>query len=213
MKPKKDLLNRLDQSLDRKPRVAATAPAPKAGPAPAVEKPAATAITVMAYPVHVREEAVEIVTRFALLSAATPLIPIPVLDSVAVSGVQLAMISELCKRYGQDYSKNVAQSLVGAGGAGLLSLFFSNSAPGRALKNAAAAIPLIGPIVRWGTGPVVLAGYTWILGLAFIQHFEMGGKFADFDRKQFAAYVQRVAKEHLNPGEALRWARPFFASS
>jgi uncharacterized protein (DUF697 family) len=120
-----------------------------------------------------------------------------VLDSVAVSALQLGMISELSRVYGQPFSKNIASSLVGAAGGGIISLLFSSTGPGRAIKQLILAIPAVGPILRWGSGPVALAGYTYLLGMAFIQHFETGGSFESFDRKQFAGYVQRSIKERL----------------
>lgn len=157
---------------------------------------ATTPVIARAYPVHVRRDATEAVGRYALLAASTPLIPIPVLDSLTMSGVQIAMIEELARHYGQDFSKNIAQAALGAGGGGLLSLFLSQSGPAIALKTAVIAVPVIGPLLRWGTGPVVLATYTYVLGMAFVHHYETGGKFADFDQKKFRAYVNYVLADH-----------------
>jgi uncharacterized protein (DUF697 family) len=169
---------------------------------------ASVPVVARAYPVHVRQNAVEAVNRYALLAASTPLIPVPVLDSLTMSGVQVAMIEELSRHYGQEFSKNIAQTALGAGAGGLLSLFISQSGPAMALKTIALAVPVIGPLLRFGTGPLVLATYTYVLGMAFIHHYETGGKFVDFDQKKFRAYVNYILADHAWPGFRASLARP-----
>ena len=85
-----------------------------------------------------------------------------------------------------------------------MSLFFSNTGPGRALMSVVHSVPLIGKLLQWGTGPFSLAMYTYLLGMAFVHHFETGGSFESFDRRQFGAYLQREVKERLGP-------RPLFS--
>lgn len=158
------------------------------------------AISAPVFPLHVREEALSAVGRYSLMAAATPFIPVPGLDSLSVSGIQLAMIAELSRRYGQTFSKDIAQSLAGAAGGGLLSYLFSRTAPAAAMKNLVLAVPIFGPLLRWGAGPAALAAYTYLLGMAFIQHYETGGRFEDFNRRHFIAYVQKVLREQAGLG-------------
>ena len=171
---------------------------------PSIETP----VTARLYPEHVRRDAVEAVGRYALLAASTPLIPVPVVDSLTMGGVQVAMIEELSRHYGQDFSKNIAQTALGAGGGGLLSFFISQSGPAMALKTLVLTIPVIGPLLRFGTGPLILASYTYVLGMAFIHHYETGGKFVDFDQKKFRTYLSYVLSDQAWPGLRASLARP-----
>ena len=83
-------------------------------------------------------------------------------------------------------------------GGGVLSFLIGRSGPALAFKTAALAIPVVGPLVRYGTGPALMAGYTWVLGEAFRRHFAAGGSTQDFTVKRF----REIARD-LVPRSAL----------
>src|SRR5256885_14847948 len=58
------------------------------------------------------ETASQLVDRFSLWSGAAGLIPIPLVDVVAVGGVQLQMLRRLSEMYGVPFSDNRGKSIL-----------------------------------------------------------------------------------------------------
>src|SRR5882757_8796143 len=110
-------------------------------------------------------DALRIVNSYVGWSAGAGLIPLPLADLAAISGVQLKMIHALSKLYGVPFSRDAAKSVIGAlvGGGGALAL----AAPaGSALK----LIPVVGQIAGALAQPALAAASTYALGKVFIQH-------------------------------------------
>ena len=60
-----------------------------------------------------REEAAsQLVDRFSLWSGAAGLIPVPLIDVVAVGGVQLQMLRKLSEIYGVPFTDNRGKSVI-----------------------------------------------------------------------------------------------------
>lgn len=118
----------------------------------------------------------------AATCAAVSLVPAPLLGSVGISALQLRLLSELSKIYGVPFSQNVARSLIAATAGGVLNSALARNPISHALREwvnvhlAIIALPL-----RLLTGPALMAAYTYILGNAFIRHYEKGGAYLDFD--------------------------------
>ena len=124
--------------------------------------------------------AYEIVDGYWKWAAAAGLIPIPVLDIAAVTGVQIKMISDLAHHYELPFRKERAKVIVG-------SLLGAISAPALSV----ATLGLLGPVLKVVPGigtvlgvvvtPAFNAAATYAIGRVFVQHFESGGTFLDMD--------------------------------
>lgn len=127
----------------------------------------------------------KIINQHVLGAAGIGLIPMPLVDLVALTGVQLNMLRLLAKAYGQKFSqdagKNVIGSLVGGG--------FSVSISGL-LSSLLKAIPLIGQTTGALAAPIAAGATTYAIGKVFVMHFASGGTFLNFD-------PERV-KDHYN---------------
>ena len=93
-----------------------------------------------------RREAMEIVQCHAVMSAAANFVPIPVLDSVVVAGVQMQMLRELSRYYQKPFDVGSARNLISSLGAGLVhyGLGQTSVAQGLALGFRHAARPCCG---------------------------------------------------------------------
>jgi uncharacterized protein (DUF697 family) len=133
-------------------------------------------------------EAEHIVNNYMGWSVGAGMIPVPLVDLAAIGGVQLKMLDDLSKLYGVKFSSNAAKSvigaLVGSGGSVIL------GAPAASLMK---VIPVIGPLAALLTEPALAAGATYALGKVFIQHFESGGTFLDFNPESVREYYQEQA--------------------
>jgi len=150
-------------------------------------------------------EAEKLVNSYMGWSAGAGLVPVPGLDLAAIAGVQIKMLDDLSKLYNVPFTKNVAKAIIGAlvGSSGSLLL----SAPAASLMK---FVPIVGNIAALFVEPAASAAATYALGKVFIQHFESGGTFLDFNpsavRKyydeQYAAAKGGAARSTATPKPA-----------
>jgi len=136
------------------------------------------------------EEVSKIVRNHVVGSMGVGLIPIPLVDIVALTGVQLNMLRKLAKAYGipfsKDKGKNVLASLLGAG----------MSVPiGATLSSLVKAIPVVGQATGALTMPVTAGAVTYAIAKVFTQHFASGGTFLNFDPEAVKEYYMEMLKE------------------
>ena len=132
------------------------------------------------------ELASKLVNRFAVWSGVAGLIPLPVIDLVAVGGLQLQMLRRISQLYGVPFSDNRGKALI-ASLAGALIPASSTLGAASALK----AVPLFGTLASGFVMPVLSAGATYGIGKAFIEHFASGGTLLDFNPPDYREFVKR----------------------
>jgi len=133
-----------------------------------------------------REEvASKLVDRFALWSGVAGLIPVPIVDVVAVGGLQIQMVRRLSQIYDVEFSENRGKALV-ASLAGSLIPATSGIGAASMLK----AVPIIGTIAGGFVMPALSAGATFAIGKAFIQHFTTGGTLLDFNPPDYREFIR-----------------------
>jgi uncharacterized protein (DUF697 family) len=135
------------------------------------------------------ETASKLVNRFAVWSGVAGLIPLPVVDVVAVGGLQVQMLRRLSQIYNVPFSENRGKALI-ASLAGALIPASSGIGAASALK----AVPLLGTLAGGIVMPVLSAGATYAIGKAFIEHFASGGTLLDFNPPDYREFV-RAQKE------------------
>lgn len=134
----------------------------------------------------------EIVKKHVYGAMGVGLVPIPIIDLLGVTGVQLDMLSKMAKFYGvpfrKDRVKNILSSLVG----GLVT-----AGLGMPVASLLKAVPIIGQTVGALGMPIVAGSSTYAVGKVFIQHFESGGTFLSFDPNA----VKQHFEEEFRTGE------------
>jgi len=130
-----------------------------------------------------------IIRNHIIWSMGAGLIPVPIVDFFAVSGIQLDMIRQLCKLYDQDFKeaqgKAIITSLTGSGIARM------------GAKAMIKFIPGIGSIIGGVTMAVLSGASSFALGEVFKKHFETGGTFLDFDAKR----LKKMYNEKFEKGK------------
>ena len=127
----------------------------------------------------------KLVDRFALWSGVAGLVPLPVVDVLAVGGLQVQMLRRLSQIYNVEFSENRGKALIAAL-AGCMIPATSGMGAASALK----AIPVINILAAGFIMPVLSAGATYAIGKAFIQHFESGGTLLDFNPPDYREFVK-----------------------
>jgi len=131
------------------------------------------------------EMASKLVDRFALWSGVAGLIPMPIVDVVAVGGIQIQMVRRLSQIYGVPFSENRGKALI-ASTAGSMIPATSGIGAASTLK----AVPIVGILVSGFVMPVLSAGATYAIGKAFIQHFASGGTLLDFNPPDYREFIK-----------------------
>src|ERR1044071_6951942 len=116
------------------------------------------------------ETASQLVDRFSLWSGAAGLIPIPLIDVVAVGGVQLQMLRKLSEIYGVPFTDNRGKSVV-ASLAGAIIPASTATTTAMTFGSLIKGIPVIGTTIGALTMPVYAATATFVIGKVFMKHF------------------------------------------
>lgn len=135
-----------------------------------------------------------IIRRHLPYALGAGLIPLPLIDVAAITGVQIKLIAELSSLYGVPFAANQAKAVIAAllGGAGSLSL-----ATGL-LGSLAKLIPGAGYVLGAGAVPLTAGALTYAVGHVFRAHFESGGTLLTFD----AAAAKALFLEKIEEGRA-----------
>ena len=137
------------------------------------------------------ERALLLVKRHMWWSMGAGLIPVPLVDLIAVSGVQLKMLSEVARIYGVPFQEARGKMLIGALTGFIIPSSLSFGVIGSLLKT----IPLAGSLVGAPSMALFCGGSAWAMGKVFIQHFESGGTFLTFNPEEVRGYFQKCFEE------------------
>ena len=154
------------------------------------------------------EAASKLVDKFAIWSGVAGLIPVPIVDIIAVGGLQLQMLRRVSQIYGVPFSENRGKALI-ASLAGAMIPATSGMGATSLLK----AVPFFGTIVGGFVMPVLSAGATYAIGKAFIQHFASGGTLLDFNPPDYREFVKAQKEKWDSRRAAGRDARSAESSS
>jgi len=140
------------------------------------------------------EQADKVVRNYVIGSVIPSLVPLPALDLVAVTGVQLKMLHSLANIYHIPFKEELVRAAISSLIGGTVALLVS-----RVASSAIKLIPGVGTILGSLAMPAISGGTTYALGKVFIQHFESGGTFLTFD----AAKVREYFDQQYNKGKAV----------
>jgi uncharacterized protein (DUF697 family) len=144
------------------------------------------------------ESAQKLVRNYMWWSMGAGLIPVPFVDLAAVSGVQLKMLKDMSEMYNINFSENRGKVIVSA----LLGSIVPNSLSVGNMGSLLKMVPLIGSVLGGVSMSLFSGAATYAIGKVFIQHFEAGGTFLDFNPVTVKEYYrtlfvegQTIAKE------------------
>ena len=123
------------------------------------------------------ETAANIIVSAMKWSAAAAIVPVPVLDIIALGAVQTRMLMDLSELYGETVSKQSVRGIVSV----LLGTLFPGAAAGLLGASLFKSAPVIGTVVGAGVFAGFGAAATYAIGKVFVKHFERGESLATFD--------------------------------
>jgi len=135
-------------------------------------------------------QAERIIKNYAFRSSMTGFIPIPLVDTISLMGVQRFMLFRLSKLYGVPFKKSLAKIT--------LTTLMSGVAPRVASSFVASVLKLIPGVGTLGGGAsmaILGSASTYAVGKVFQKHFESGGTLNDFDpeasKERFEAELEK----------------------
>ena len=135
----------------------------------------------------------EIIKSHVLWSLGGGLIPLPVVDFVAVTSIQLDLVKQLCEIHEVSYQQRAGKSLVSAlAGTTLAQLGAS------AIKS----LPGVGSALGSVSMSLMSGATTYALGKVFQTHFSRGGTLDNFNTGQFKELFEDMKKEGLEKAKA-----------
>jgi uncharacterized protein (DUF697 family) len=133
------------------------------------------------------EEAKKLVNRYMWYSGGVGLIPIPMVDFIGVSALQIKLVNDLAKMYNLPFNKEIARSIIAT--------MLAGTATGALASGTAQflrSVPVIGGILGFSTIGAYSLATTYAIGHIFIQHFEAGGTLLTFKPEAMKAYFDEL---------------------
>lgn len=127
-----------------------------------------------------RARAQQIVERHATYAAATGLVPLPVLDMVALTSLQLSMLRAVAAVYGVPFSDTRGRAVLAA----VVGSAMPTLAGHQVLRHVVQRLNPIGALFGMATLSGFAVATTSAMGRVFITHVEAGGTLDDLDTDQ-----------------------------
>lgn len=132
-----------------------------------------------------RATAIKLVERFSLWSGAAGLFPVPVIDLAAVAAVQIQMLRRISRIYDVPFSKNRGKALIAS-----LAGTMIPASTGLGMASTLKVVPIAGTAIGALTTPALSVGATYVIGMAFVQHFASGGTLLDFEPPNYREFIK-----------------------
>ena len=126
-----------------------------------------------------------VIRNHAIGAAAIGLIPVPAVDFISLTALQLNLLRRLAQIYEVPFSQELGKKSIGALVAGFTPMLLS--AP---LASAVKVVPMIGSTLGGLAMSAVAGASTYAIGKVFLQHFDSGGTFLNFNPNAVRAYYR-----------------------
>ncbi len=136
------------------------------------------------------QKAMALVNSFLPWSAGASLVPIPGVDMLALTALELRMLAKLSEMYGVTFMENGVKNIVSS----LIATVVSTNL-GASLGSLMKLVPVVGSLASLAAMPGMYSAATYAIGRVFVTHFEAGGTFLDFDPKRNRAYFTSEFKK------------------
>ena len=127
------------------------------------------------------------INRHALWAAGASMIPIPMIEVVTNTTMQIHMIAQLCDHYGVKFSDQAVKAAIGT----FVGVVVPVGGIGTSAYLATRSVPVLGPVLGFTTAPLLAGGMTWAIGRVFAWHFDRGGTMTDFNAESATARFRR----------------------
>ena len=133
----------------------------------------------------------KMIGQHVYISLGVGFIPLPFVDFIGVTGIQLNLMRKLSELYSVPFSKDIVKNIIGA----LIGGSFPASAGPLIISSVSKTIPVLGHTVGAVCAATVFGASTYAVGKVFARHFAEGGTFLTFDPEKAKAFYEEMFKE------------------
>lgn len=134
-----------------------------------------------------RSERVDgIIRNHTLYATGLGLLPVPMVDLLAVTAVQLNMIKMICDEYDLDFNENMVKTSITA---------LAGSTFAKLGASLLKSIPVVGTMIGGASMAVLSGATTYAVGMVFKKHFESGGSLANFNAEAWKKFYEDMFQE------------------
>ncbi len=139
----------------------------------------------------VKEDLDKVIKHHVWASIGIGLVPIPAVDMVALTAIQLNLVRKIAMAYEVPFSRDKVKNIIGS--------LLGSALPSSVGPALAASITKSIPVIGWTAGavtmPAIAGASTYAVAKVFIQHFGTGGTFLTFDSDKVKDYYAEMFKE------------------
>lgn len=150
------------------------------------------------------EGSTQVIKQHVIWSVGAGLVPVPIVDFVAVTAIQVDLIRQLCTLHGVGYEEATGKMWVGA---------LTGGAVARMGASAIKAIPGIGSLLGGLSMSIASGASTWAVGQVVDKHLAAGGTMANFNvdaaKRQYETEYEK-GKEVAKEASANKGAKDIF---
>lgn len=141
-----------------------------------------------------QREAMAIVKTWSQWAVVAGMTPVPILDTLVLSGTQIKLIQLLCKHYNIPFEHKVAIAVA----TGLVGSTATSTIAGGITRVIMKNVPIVGQIFNWTVEPALSFGATYAIGATFVRHFEANGNLVSFKGEQMKEYAAEQFQKGKN---------------
>lgn len=139
----------------------------------------------------VSADSAAIIKRYSMWAAGAGVLPLPLIDMVLISGIQVKMVYELSKAHKLPFSESRAKALIGSLIGSVVPYGVVGTSVVGGLASLLKAVPVVGPLITFTFCPALASASTYAVGRVFAQHFETGGTLLSFDAEKMRAFFRK----------------------
>jgi uncharacterized protein (DUF697 family) len=133
----------------------------------------------------------KIIRSHVYMSLGIGLAPMPFIDFVAVTGVQLTLLQKLAKIYNTPFSRDMMRNIIWVLVGGAFPASFSSLIR----VSFAKTIPGVGHLLGVVAGASISGASTYAIGKVFCRHFAEGGTCLSFDPNDVREFYEEMLRE------------------
>ncbi len=131
----------------------------------------------------------KIITSHIIFSMTAGAIPLPLLDFVSITAIQIDMIKQIAEYYNADYDRNRGKSLASS---------LTGASLAKIGASAAKSIPGVGTLLGISSQVILAGASTYALGKVFDSHFSEKKSLVDFDFESMKEKYNRLLEKGKN---------------
>jgi len=134
-----------------------------------------------------------VINTYSAIASGAGLLPLPILDLVALGGIQMKMVYEIGKLHNYRFNSYDVKAAIA-----VLMSTIPAGALSRTTRSLLKSIPFVGPLLGGASGYLYSAASTYAIGKVFHMHFASGETLLTFNAEKMKSKFSEFFNEKFN---------------